>query len=170
MKVNRDQLKAIIKECLIEILADGLGSNLTEAVGRHKTPNPGFRPPVTMNRSALSNVEFSPRKQVIEAAVREVTGGKNSVMSSIFADTAETTLLNQAQAGHSKPDSVGGTGMVEMYGDQAAKVVAATDPVDLFGQDMAQKWSQAAFSSRKPVGAPAIDFDPYSATPDMKKA
>ena len=66
------------------------------------------------------------------------------VLSSILADTAMTTLQEQAGADRGKQMVASSAA-----GDRASKAMAASDPTDVFG-DAASKWADLAF-------APAIN-------------
>src|SRR5678815_2514786 len=100
MRVSRDQLKALIKECLIEILTEGLGggqpvqttmpqrpiAGVSEQKNRGPRRSPAFDPsldrPVSTGRAPTA---------ALKEAVKREAGG-NPIMEAIFADTARTTL------------------------------------------------------------------------------
>lgn len=169
MKITRDQLKSLIKECIIEVLADGLGSSIVETANRSAARG-SFVPKTSGASRPVANV--SPVASQLPKSMISEIAGKNPVMASIFADTAETTLVHQAQAGHSQGNAPSTSGLVDTYGDQAAKMASMVEPTELFGLDAAQKWNHAAFSANKSsaFNPNMIDFDPYAPTPDMKKA
>tara|TARA_Y100001970_G_C14245337_1_gene867768 strand:+ start:2296 stop:2703 length:408 start_codon:yes stop_codon:yes gene_type:complete len=130
-KVTRSLLKEIVKECLVEILVEGLNSeededHLFESIA----PKPKTKK--TLSKSP-------PRKIVSEAAIHEVSGG-DSIMSDIFADTAATTLANQGM----KNDARG----AYVPADSAARLVQDSELTDLF--EGSNNWAQLAFSSGKP--------------------
>lgn len=108
MKTTRDQLKSLIKECLIEILSESSGNVQAPrpAVGRQQISGaavsesrrrPTFDPrldvPVTRSRQTP--------EQFREAVKREAGG--NPVMADILADTARTTLPSMMSHGDSGP-------------------------------------------------------------------
>lgn len=154
--MKKSELKAIIKECLIEILAEGLGSKLTTEVKQHTSPTTQM--PTGQRRVVPSALDLpvAVNNKVIQA-VKEVAG-KDSIMESIFSDTAKTTLINQSAQGHDKHSSNGIVTMQDQpssaMGDKAAQIVAATDLSDLFGEEAMSKWEQAAFAPRKQLMLP----------------
>jgi len=166
MKMNRSELKSLIKECLVEILTDGLGDNLSESVrhvARPRTiPSAPVRTPQPQRRSPLDSVVYdkNPRistKPPVNETIRQLTS--DPIMASIFQDTANTTLRSQENP---KALPSGGT-------DMASRVMnEVSDPIQIFGEDAAMRWTEAAFAP--PRGGARIDFNPYEPTPDMKKA
>ncbi len=165
MKIGKQELKALIKECLVELLAEGLGSNLIESVKaapRHVTPPTGTRnrdveplpnasrrtlPPQAVRHATLDE-RVTPRntavtRTVIPPAVQAIT--RDPIMAAIFADTAQTTLVEQAR----------GT----MPGDVASQAAARVAPEQMFDEATIDKWNQAAFRADRPgpTGLPA-DF------------
>ena len=133
MKLTKSDLKSIVKECLVEILNEGLGG------GAVSQPAPLSKASTVSSLSDSVKRPSPPRPtpQLREAILREAGG--NKVMESILADTAASTLPKFLQAGDGKsPMPVVGGGIVE-------QVVAQTNPEDLFGEDVASKWANLAF-------------------------
>jgi hypothetical protein len=135
MKTSRAELKAIVKECLMEILQEGLGnagsftSQVVPAMSQSKH--------VFSEKSRIQKTESSTRSPApaLREAVRREAGG-NRVMESILADTAASTLPKMLQnEGRKQPVP---TGTVE-------QIVAAVNPEELFGSDVASKWADLAF-------------------------
>src|SRR5260221_1127001 len=93
MKYTRGQLKSLIKECLVEILSEGLGGQLVESVNS-KQP--------TREQPSHTRGMIQARQQTaaLAEAIKTESRG-NAVMASIFEDTAATTL--QKQMAHSTP-------------------------------------------------------------------
>lgn len=176
MKMTRDQLKKIIKECLVELLAEGMGSALTEGLAHPQMPRPTGQPsraPTSPARrpSALDSMRYGqPTPQPRQSApamnehIRNAT--TDPVLAAIMADTAQTTLLQQVER-RGGPPVVGG--------GKAEQVVASYNPDELIGSitgqsadQMNARWSQAAFApSRHLPGMGSMnhivnDFDPYS--------
>jgi hypothetical protein len=135
MKLSKSDLKAIVKECLVELLSEGLGgiSPTTAA------PFPRSQNAVTSALSDSLKRQPVPRPTPhLREAIRREAGG-DKVMESILADTAASTLPKFLQAGDGKsPMPVVGGGIVE-------QVVAQANPEDLFGDDVASKWASLAF-------------------------
>lgn len=131
MKVTKDLLKTVVKECLIEILAEGL--NLSQTKSNNALSNTINESKKTSNRKKTADlIRF-------ENIVKETSTSLTSdpVLSSIFEDTAKTTLQEQ----YNSPDSI-------VAGDRASYTAASNDPADLFG-DAADKWANLAFFDSK---------------------
>lgn len=139
MKISKKQLKDLIKECLVEILAEGLGQEALEEVRTFKKA-PGRTPP----KRAPGPPQPSP---LLERAVAESAGG-NPIMASILADTARTTLPTMLSS--DGPNS-GGAGM------QQVEQVRG-NPEDIFGSENAGeggRWSDLAFAQPTTRSVPA---------------
>lgn len=163
MKIKREQLKAIVKECLVELLQEGLGGGvLLQGVAEARAPrdrsleplpgqvrrvSPGVDPAAvrrrTMDLTEHGRPQASPiiheaqrqRQQAVSQVV--ANAASNPLMAAIFADTAQTTFAAQESPGAS------------VVGDAATKAAAATDPMSLFGEDKINAWNQAAFAPSK---------------------
>lgn len=156
MKIPRKQLKAIIKECLIEILSEGIGNGLgssqqfsgydefeqspqleTKIVREHVSNRRKFDP-----RLDTPVVRQLPKQQTVINEMVKNAAGNNPVMASIFADTARTTFVEQTQA----PDS-------EMHVAGASRITQqeqfSGDPLDVFAES-AGRWASLAFA--EPAG------------------
>jgi hypothetical protein len=135
MKLSKSDLKVIVKECLVEILNEGLGGVSPAPVAAL----PRFQKPVASALSDSLKRQSPPRAtpQLREAIRREAGGDK--VMEAILADTAASTLPKFLQSGDGK------TPMPTSGGGIAEQVVAQTNPEDLFGGDVTSKWASLAF-------------------------
>lgn len=134
MKLTKSDLKSIVKECLLEILNEGLAGSLYP---QQRTPQSTLLQHASRQRS-LESKSPSPTLQLRDAVKREAGG--NKVMESILSDTAAMTLpkmLEGDRKGYSAPAS----------GGVAEHVVASNNPEDLFGEEVASKWADLAFSS-----------------------
>jgi len=168
MKLDKNILKSIVKECLIEILAEGIVNNgstrrstsekkrqLSESLAtRKRTANserslaniePGninTRSDTPRRPSYLDSISFGKKQDMTtrdEKANNIATSlTENPVMQDIFADTAKTTLREQVSAESKRH------GMVSKPADNAARIVSEHNPEDLFGE-ASQKWAQLAF-------------------------
>ena len=145
-KVKRSVLKEIVKECLLEILFEGIDSEpgyeedepIREARQTRRTSRPS--PKRSERRSLHAAVQERqqapksrrpPRKDHINEAVGELTD--DPMMASIFADTASTTFQEQKE------------GARPVAGDAASQVVAGSDDMeDLF--EGASNWAAIAFN------------------------
>ncbi len=134
MSVTRQQLKSIVKECLVEILAEGIGStkkSIQEVSSR--TNNVVSKKQSNVQARRGEHVKYS---QTMAETIKREAGG-NSIMAEILADTAATTLpsmLKESAIQHPQP-----VGSVE-------RAVADSTPEELFGDDAASKWAQLAFT------------------------
>ncbi len=136
MKLTRSSLKKLIKECIVEVLAEGLASdlpagNISENRRRKKNPATTSRTRTKKRSSHLDSIKFD--KKVNEAAS---TMTDDPVMQSIFADTAKTTLQEQITQGSSVPVPEGA--------DQATRIAATVDPTEIF--EGSSNWADLAFS------------------------
>lgn len=132
MSISKQQLKSIVKECLLEILSEGVGSSINEAA-KKKSFSADSRIVNHQNRE-IKNRQFS--SSMNEAIKKESMG--NNVLANILADTAATTLPAMLEGDMSR-GRLPPTGQIE-------KTVAAHTPEQLFGEDAASKWSQLAFA------------------------
>lgn len=150
MKTTRSALKKIVKECLVEILAEGLltsssqthestsiADKMTEIFERSRqqsttqrqSPAPCGLP---SRQQMTSDVELN--HPVMHVAKLAAAGDMN--MAAIFADTARTTLLEQdaGERGFSAPL------------DSAGRYAQSRSPEELFGTEAAKNWSTLAFA------------------------
>ncbi len=136
-KVSRSVLKEIVKECLVEILSEGL-LNSAETINESKTRKRKRK------QDRIEPEVFEKRKKML----REKTQSKNMpdvsamtndpLMQEIFADTASTTFQNQ-------PLTEASTGRQDYQPhDAAAMAVNSNDLEDLF--DNVGNWASLAFS------------------------
>ena len=165
---SKTALKNIVKECLIEILAEGLVGNnkatLRESRELRGTLQESYeksssniiehrlRQPTQVTNSRQTESHRASYLDSIKMGIDTASTQKNDlikkkvkkitndpIMSDILADTALTTLQEQREgAGASGPS-------VMAKGDKAAKVVAQSSPEDLFGSK-ASKWADLAFA------------------------
>ncbi len=160
--MSRDQLKEIVKECLVELLSEGLGGTLTVPSGQRQQPT------AQNNRTQISGVSelsrsnrrieqrqrsFDPRLDTpisqinssrtqtpaLREAIKRESGG-NSVMESILADTAQTTLVSQMAYG----DSSANGGSSSPRPSQQEQFHGA--PEEVFGEETASRWANLAFA------------------------
>ena len=167
-KFTKNNLKALIKECLVEILAEGIGEDVslleskvssTKKSARKNVSKSGrtnSRPKRKRRTSIYENLEYSSaasNPQPSPAQGEKFTTRVNEsvstltndpIMSSIFADTASTSLQEQIAA-----ESRGRQPMPVHHADRATRVVSESDPADLFG-DAASNWAKIAFSNERP--------------------
>jgi hypothetical protein len=138
-RVTKQLLKSIVKECLVEILQEGLFFEDKDVVSVSPQARMPKRKKPTEKRPALDQVKF-------ESVVEQAVGGLTSdpVMASIFADTAKTTLQEQ-YAADSSP-------VARSKSDNSLFSPAPEeDPGEIFGE-AAQNWEALAFASKKMPG------------------
>lgn len=143
MKMTKTELKAIIKECLIEILTDSLGGSLKES--RHTSVSEATQP-------RQSRVTYAARKPTTDPlldspalrpdALKALAEG-DDVMASIFADTVGSTLQKQGLK-FSYDEGTGSTGAP--HADMMAEAVSRIDdPNEAFGGGGEASWAEVAF-------------------------
>ncbi len=136
MKMTRSKLKGIVKECLVEILAEGLvGANKTIQESKRSTTKKRI-----VEKKKLVRKKVSKQEEPVPGTIQEMTD--DPVLQSIFADTAKTTLVEQQRA-----DS----GERVVAGDSISRMVDESDPTEIFGE-AASKWATLAFSEKKLPG------------------
>ena len=133
-KVTKSLLKSIVKECLVEILSEGLASDASLALNesafeRDQRPKAKKKPRTTPRRPALDSIQYNNR---VTEQVNSLTS--DPVMSEIFRDTANTTLLEQVDT------KKGGY----VPADGAARMAHDNNPEDMFTG--AGNWAALAFS------------------------
>jgi len=134
-KVNRSLLKSIVKECLVEILMEGIEGDSPSIDLRENK-----RKRSTLNERKNLELEEKRRKldeQKVGAIASNLT--EDPMMTEIFKDTAQTTLQSQNESRHGKTSYV--------PADQAAQVAFENNPSDMFSG--ASNWSELAFSTGK---------------------
>ena len=134
-KISRNQLKGIVKECLMEILAEGLLHESPVSPKKKRIPRPR-----QISRK-LAETHPEPNDGFDDAVNHTVAGLTNDpIMTEIFRDTAMTTLQEQMGA-EKNPRAVVGHGA-------ASQQVANSDLGDLFG-GASDRWASLAFAEKK---------------------
>lgn len=132
--MTRSQLKNLIKECLVEILEEGLSvSPLRESAPR--LPRSKISKSSTKKRRRrrpTDSIKFENR--VNEAATH--LAPKDPMLAAIFSDTAKTTLQAQYSASSKNAPVIAGS-------DSAAAFASENNPEDLF--EGAENWASLAF-------------------------
>ena len=142
-KLLRSELKSIVKECLVEILSEGIGAtNHINENSRHDLPKINNQKRVNKKtKSYLDNIEFG-KKQINKSSTpaRKTNLTNDPVLNELLADTAQTTLREQVAA-----DSKRRMTEVSAGADRAALKVSNSQPEELFGNEAAGKWAKLAF-------------------------
>ena len=127
MKMSRSKLKSIVKECLVEILAEGLEGSTSKL---NERKNLEAR---RLNEERALQERRRKLETSIESTVSNLTD--DSIMQSILADTARTTL--QEQMSH------------ESQGPGMSNGGAPGINLDKIFSESANNWSKLAFSEKK---------------------
>ncbi len=145
-KISRNVLKDIVKECLIEILAEGLietttrdrSASLDSMLSESTKKKPGRRRKKTTAEPQINNATFD---NAVANSVKALTD--DNIMASIFADTAKTTLQEQLGAESKGP----------ALADSASRQMDQLDPVDAFGEEGQpdDHWARLAFADSRPA-------------------
>jgi hypothetical protein len=170
-KKNKNVLKSIVKECLIEILAEGLVGNhkatLSESRELRGTLQESYENSIPV-RSSISDKRLNYNASVSES--RRPTQRKPSYLDSIkmgvdqHRNAPEEAIKNRVSKVTNDPimsDILADTAMTTLreqkeggrpsgpsvmsQGDSAAKFVDQASPEDLFG-DASSKWANLAFA------------------------
>jgi hypothetical protein len=145
-KVSRNMLKSLVKECLVEILSEGLSTLPNDLVESRQPNRPRKAKKAVSRRIAPDLVSYGktsvPDNKVMENRIR-AAAGNDSVMQDILRDTAQNTLPNMISA-----ESRHTSGLVERTtrGDAATKIMADADPMDIF--EGASNWAAMAFADK----------------------
>ena len=148
MKTSRSQLKAIVKECLVEILTEGLGGFAPQQSVQSQLSAEGVtrRPQQQLTRQQRPSPLDEPVSQgripsaALKEAIKREAGG-NKMMAEIFADTAKKTLPNMLSGGDTLAANPGNSGP----GTNQQEQFHGT-PEQVFGEDNAAKWAHLAFT------------------------
>ena len=150
-KITRSVLKSLVKECLVEILIEGIDGDPADVLEESldyenkniKQQNYNKKMgDIQKQRDLLDSRKVDTRRQQFEeqTAANINTLTEDPTMQAIFADTAATTLQEQVET-KGKMAYRGG-------GDAASLAVANNELSDLF--DGSNNWADLAFSSQKP--------------------
>jgi len=153
-KLSKGVLKEIVKECLIEILAEGLVSDNKTSARSPKTlkesminaASSSVKSKSTKKRpSYLDSINFDNKggekvkNEKLDQIASNVT--KDPILSEMLMDTAHTTLQEQIAAESNKQFVATGKG------DEAQRIVESNNPEDIFGGEAANKWASLAFGN-----------------------
>jgi hypothetical protein len=127
MKLRKSDLKDIVRECLVEILREGIDvgkiyRNVPENKSRHVAE--------THTRQRQTQETIS---QPLREAIKREAGG-NKILESVMADTAATTLPRMIQGEKSA-----------IAGDAVSRFVDSVTPTEIFGEETTSKWADLAF-------------------------
>jgi hypothetical protein len=170
-RLSRTELKGIVKECLVEILSEGLAPSASSSKKLQENRQQTRRSPRQSRMQSLAGMSSGRQSSVSENSNRRSSyldsisfGGNQQeqqaqerppqrkpavntnitgdpILNELLADTAMSTLQEQASAER-------GRGIVTPAkgADKAAVIASQTAPEDLFGDEAAGKWATLAFS------------------------
>ena len=139
-KVSRSMLKSIVKECLVELLAEGLSGGDTSSLNESLTSTnstSNFKQatmPVQSSEKVVNERFEDNTNKVISQATND------PVMASILQDTAKTTL--QEQNGADRPNQ-----FTAKPTDTYSQIASESDPMEMF-EGAANNWVSLAFSDK----------------------
>lgn len=147
-KVKRSVLKQLIKECLVEILVEGISadSNIADTLAEAATPRPSSLRNDEQYKSEVQRINS--QRERLDSVKAKV--GNNSeqlinsltedpMMADIFRDTAQTTLQEQGIGNKAKDAR-------HIPRDAASQAVANNNLEDLF--ENAGNWAALAFTNK----------------------
>ena len=124
-KISRSALKAVIKECLVEILAEGIGPEKTSNQLKKSRSSTVSRKKPVKNQARNLSERREVQNDSFDSAVKRTASSLTSdpVMAAIFEETARTTLQEQREntppvvADNRSPlqDSNSGSELAEMF-------------------------------------------------------
>ena len=140
-KIKRSVLKKLIKECLVEILIEGIdsepGANALVEAARPRPVSSRVNPEmerIQKRREILDSKKIS-ASNINESAINRVTS--DPLMADILRDTASTTLQTQGMSNNSQNQP--------RPQDKASQMVASNDLDQLF--EGSQNWATLAFQN-----------------------
>jgi len=146
LKLTKNIIKDIVKECLVEILSEGLladssqrkttsrNKSIQEVASSHRS-KPTRKKTKNNPSSGLQNKKNTKLNELAMSLTED------PVMADMLLDTANTTLQEQISA-ESRKNSLS---LPPGAGDKAQKVVDSSSPEELFGADTSGKWAHLAF-------------------------
>ena len=135
-KLTRSALKEVVKECLVEILSEGIAGNNKSLMAERKNLNSRSMHVKNKKASALDHMKINKKNE----SLLEAVAGNNDIMQDIFRDTLENTITAQSQAAEKSTIA-----QRAIHGDAATKKMVGSDPMDMF--EGANNWATLAFSS-----------------------
>lgn len=132
-KVSRNMLKSIVKECLLEILSEGINNGNTQQLKENLNFKDSYIEKESNNKVKNPSFEDNTKKIISKAT-------SDPVMASILEDTAKTTL--QEQNGADQPNK-----FIAKQSDQYSQAVSESDPMEMFGGS-SNNWASLAFSNK----------------------
>jgi len=139
-KVNRNMLKSIVKECLVEILAEGLSDGNIEELNESFSSSRSLKK--TMSTNKRQEQQKVPNQSFEENTRKIISQTTNDpIMADILSDTAKTTLQEQNTADRPNRFTAKPT-------DTYSQIANESDPMEMFG-GASNNWAALAFSDNK---------------------
>lgn len=145
MKMSREQLKSLVKECLVELLSEGIDAHRPIVEASRPMGTQSVRQVTQPRQTRRTYDPALDRPASVNPIIREAikaNAGTNKTMASILADTAITTLREQTGA---DTQSSGASQL------QQVEHINGT-PEEVFGEEVTSRWAHAAFAAPKPKG------------------
>ena len=133
-KMTRNSLKSLVKECLFEILLESTSGEMAPQINEAKKIRKKRSMSAKPLRPSLDHVVINEERPAPQVDISHLT--EDPIMAAIFQDTANTTLVEQADAERGKMPKGGG--------DAASLAVAKSEPSQLFGE-ASRNWAALAF-------------------------
>ena len=134
---KRNKLKSLIKECLVEILNEGLIVS-EKSILENKTFNVPSKKE-NLNRITRDHLKnFKREENHIEEKINNIT--TDSVMHQMLMETANSQRYQEQQSAEGQKKGS------YIPGDSAAQAMYNVDPTDVF--DGAGNWAALAFSNK----------------------
>lgn len=134
-KLLKSELKAIVKECLVEILSEGISTTGLEKKKQKRQ--------TSQRRSAFDHVSWA------KEAEREAPSAPDSrvVANSLTSDPILAEVLADSQRTMVEQIQAENRGPAASAGDFAQRKVSNSDPMDLFS-DSSSNWAALAFDGK----------------------
>ena len=130
MKMTRTKLKSLVKECLVEILSEGIKPNESSLQEKRKR----------QDRFRQEEIRLAEHRKSLETRIEDTvtTLTDDKVLQSILADTAKTTFQEQASHESRAP------------GSPSTLMGEASGGIDLGSifEESSGNWSEIAFSKK----------------------
>ena len=134
-KLLKSELKAIVKECLVEILSEGISTtNMSQKTHGQSPPQ---------RRAAFDHVSWAKETERAETKSPDSRAVANSltsdpILAEVLADS-QRTMVEQMQAENRGPAA--------SSGDFAQRKASSSDPMDLFSES-SSNWAALAFNGK----------------------
>jgi hypothetical protein len=149
MKLKRDEFKAMLKECILELVQEGKifqGTNLSA----HRKPvaeHAALDADIVESGTVTPNTRLNEAVKMTAAGMAKGDPKRASMFESIIADTARTTLQKQLSA-----EMTGGSGGLMGMGAPALPEERAFDQAQMGMFAAKDRWATLAFGGKPKNG------------------